>query len=118
MSEFLRVLGDDPGNRGEKIHLFIRHTIVAMIYPVWGVFKDGVAHLCTPNHPGAKVVSCMVVDHDGNRYSCARVDELGKLLSKEEIAQLFGKTPEHRQLGFQGQKGKENLDPADFPSDA
>ncbi len=110
MSDFIRVLGDDPEDKGRKNYFFIHRSVVYKIFPVWGVEKDGRFCSCTPKNGDARVISCRLVDHQGKVYSCGKVEELKKLLTDDDLARLFGKTPEQRRIGFEGSRGAEDVD--------
>ena len=116
MSDFIRVLGDDPEDKGRKSYLFVHRLIICKIYPVWGVEKEGRWFSCTASHPDAKVLSCRLIDVQGKFYSCGRIQELKKLLSDDEIARLLGKSPERRRIGFEGSREQDDLDPLDTGS--
>jgi hypothetical protein len=115
MSDFLRVLGDDPEDKGRKAYLFVHRSVICKVYPVWGVEKDGRFCSCTPQHEGARVISCRLVDLQGKVYSCGKVGELRKLLGDEDLARLFGETPEQKRIGFEGGRGAEDVDFTDSP---
>lgn len=107
MAEYIRVLGPDPDNKGSNIYFFLHSSLVTKILPVWAEVKDGKAWLCAPDHPNAQVVSCTLVDHAGNRYSCGKVEELRKLLDADDLCVLFGKKPSVKDpIGFIHGKGK------------
>ena len=109
MSYYIRVLGPNPDYKGTKMYLYLHVSQVAKIYPVWAEVKDGQAWLCTPDYPNAQVVSCTLVDHAGNSYSCGSIEELSKLLPENDISRLFGKEPaepEKRHFGFIHSKDK------------
>jgi hypothetical protein len=109
VSAYIRVLGPNPDYEGSKLYFFLHTSLVAKIYPVWAEIKDGKAWRCTPNHPNAQVVSCTLVDHAGNQYSCGNFDELRKLLAENDLYRLFGKEPpelEKKHFGFIYSKDK------------
>lgn len=114
MSDYIRVLGPNPDYEGSKMYFFLHMSLVARIYPVWAEVKDGKAFLCTPNHPSAQVVSCTLVDHIGNQYSCGNFEELSKLLSENDLYRLFGKEPpeQAKHFGFiyRNDKPQEQVD--------
>jgi hypothetical protein len=113
MSDFVRVLGDDPEEKGRKSYIYVHRLIIYKIYPIWGVEKDGRWFSCTATHPDAKVMSCRLIDVQGKFYSCGKIEELKKLLSDDEISRLFGKAPERRRIGFEGSKEQYEVDPID-----
>jgi hypothetical protein len=115
MSEFIRVLGDDPEEKGRKAYLLIHRSILCKVYPVWGVEKDGRYCSCTPRQEGARVISCRLVDVQGKVYSCGKAGELRKLLGDEDLERLLGPMPESRRIGFEGGRGAEDVDFSDAP---
>lgn len=79
MSDFVRVLADDPHYRGRKAYMHLHPSLVCKIYPVYGEITDKGIFRCTEEHPNAKVVSFALVDIHGKEYSCGDKDELTKL---------------------------------------
>jgi hypothetical protein len=104
MAEFIRVLGDDPHYKGRKTYLLISPTIIWKAYPVWAEEKGGQLYRCTEDHKGAKIVSYILVDTEGNEYSCGNRDELSVLGIPVET--------EPRPFGFVtiDEKNKETVD--------
>jgi len=79
MSEFIRVLGPDPVNKNRKTYQHIHRAIICKAIPVYAEEKGGMFFDCTPNHPGAKLVSYRLLDANGVQYSCGDPQELNRL---------------------------------------
>jgi hypothetical protein len=102
MSDFIRVFGDDPRNKGEKTHLYIHRGTIAKIVPVWAVMQEGRLADCTPAFQGAKVYFAQLIDMAGNVYSCGDPEEMEKLMGPADFARFRGTQPEARRIGFDG----------------
>jgi len=79
VSDFIRVLGEDPNYKTAKLFVYVHKNAIVKAYPVWAEIKDGKAWLCTQDHPGAKLIAYTLVDHAGKEYSCGNPAELHKL---------------------------------------
>lgn len=84
MSDFLRVLGDDPQYKGRKAYCYVHRNSICRIHPVYAEVTPQGAFLCTNNHPKAQLVSYTLLDVHGNEYSCGKKEELAKLGFIEE----------------------------------
>jgi len=93
MSEFVRVLGDDPWYKGRKTFMHIAVHSVQKICPMYAVKDEhGQYYRCTAEHEAAEVVSYQLTDFSGSTYWCGNPKELEKLGIMEP--------PPKRQLGF------------------
>src|SRR4051794_20765779 len=99
MADFIRVLGEDPYYKPRKMHLYISSRSVAQVIPQWAEESNGRLFRCPDDQPGAKVVSCEVVDFNGNHYTCGDPEELKKLLGEPEVSVLLGKPLDRERLG-------------------
>jgi hypothetical protein len=80
MSEFIRVLGDDPFYKGRKILMYLAVHSVQKVCPIFGVKREsGEYWRCLPDHDGAEIVSYQLTDFAGTTYSCGNAKELEKL---------------------------------------
>ena len=103
MSEFVRVLGDDPYYKGRKTFMHIPVRSVQKICPMHAVKgENGHYYGCIPEDEGAQVVSYQLTDFNGSTYSCGNPKELRKL-------GIIGPQP-NRQIGFLNQEGDEKLE--------
>ena len=78
MSGFIRVLGDDADYKGRKAPMFVAISDICTVQPLWAVEKDGEFWACTYDYKEGKIVSYLLVDFRGNKYSCGS-GELQKL---------------------------------------
>ena len=102
MSEFIRVLGDDPHYTGRKAYMYIDSRMICKIYPIHVVKSDkGEYWRCTEDHPGATIYSYTLVDVNGSQYSCGAEKELQKLGIVENKPKF--------NIGFVGQEGGDRL---------
>jgi hypothetical protein len=103
MSEFIRVLGDDPFYKGRKIFMYIAVYSIQRVCPIYGVKSEsGDYWRCIPEHEGAEVVSYQLTDFAGNTYFCGNPKELEKV-------GIFEPQPKSK-IGFVKQEGDEKLE--------
>lgn len=80
MSEFIRVLGDDPFYEGRKIYMHLAVHSVQKVCPIYGVkSENGDYWRCSPEDEDAEVMSYQLTDFSGGTYSCGDLKELEKL---------------------------------------
>jgi hypothetical protein len=91
MAEWVQVLGKDPVYTGSTLSMFIRSDTIWKVHPVHAVVKDGEAFACTEGFANGQILSYILTDLQGNRYSCGKKDELAKLgLSIGVEKEVFG----------------------------
>jgi hypothetical protein len=80
MSDFIRVLGDDPVYQVRKAYMWIDSRLICKVYPVYTEKDDDGRHwLCTSDHPNAIIFTYKLIDLEGREYSCGNETELQKL---------------------------------------
>ncbi len=80
MSDFIRVLGDDPVYTGRKTYMWIDSRIICKVYPIYAENgSDGNFWICTHEHDKAVLITYTLVDVSGTEYSCGKEKELLKL---------------------------------------
>ena len=80
MSQFIRVLADDPHNTGRKTYIYIDSGMIWKIYPIWVERgPDGTLWRCSEDHANAEILSYNLIATDDTVYSCGNSKELQKL---------------------------------------
>ncbi len=92
MSQFMRVLADDPQYEGKKTYMYIAAHSIAKVVPVFAIKGDnGILWICHQDDEGAVHVSNLLFDSSGRQYSCG---------DKSELCKLGIDASENREIGF------------------
>lgn len=105
MSDFIRVLGDDPVYSPKQTYQWITANSVFKVVPIYAVEDNGELWRCTADHERARLVSYRIFDVDGGTYTCASVGEL-QLLGIDTGAQK-------PHIGFIRDEGEDKPSPID-----
>lgn len=103
MSDFIRVLGDDPYYKGHKSYLYLPINSIHRVCPIYAIKDEkGSYWRCAPEHEGAEILSYQVFALSGNDFSCG--DPL-------ELEKLGISNPQPRpQIGFINQEDSDKLE--------
>ena len=80
MSEFMKVVGNDPGSQGRKQVMFVATHHLLEMCPVYAEKgTDGQYYGCTSDHTRAELVTYRLTSIRGDLYFCGNPEELDKL---------------------------------------
>jgi hypothetical protein len=79
MSNFIRVLGEDPYYSPRKTYMYLDPKAIYKAIPIYAVQDENGDYWRSIDTSDAYILSYLLIDMKGNQYTCADINELEKL---------------------------------------
>lgn len=101
--DLIKVLGDDPFHEGHKTYIYLKTSVIYKIIPIYGEKgENGQYWSSIHDHSNSKIISYLLIDMNGDEYSCGNKIELQKIGIKNDDSKP--------KIGFLNQEGLDKLE--------